>query len=129
MVRGLPKDRPIIAKAKQGLPKKMLHLGDLVWSAAGGSGLLPAYPPGNNFIGLSKSLKNLGIQGVLGMGQLVFALRHHLNLPHPPAPCKGCVMVMADHLDLGHGQKVLTDLTFARKLSNYIFFFNRFVLN
>ena len=63
-------------------------------------------PPIIHFIGGSESVKVLGVRGILIMWQLVFASRHCLILnDNKNNDLKGCVMVMADPLDLGHGKK------------------------
>ena len=57
-------------------------------------------PPNSNFRGLSKSVRIFGDRGILCMWQLVFASRHRL-IPNNKKRPKGCLMVMADPLDLG----------------------------
>ena len=47
-------------------------------SALEGRGALLISAPIRNFIGLSKYVKLFGVQGILGMGQLEFALCQHL---------------------------------------------------
>ena len=67
----------------------------------GGQGHLSSSPPSSQFIGDSESIKILGVRGILIMWQLVFASCHALYTKI----LKGCVMVMADPSDLGHGKK------------------------
>ena len=81
------------------------HIGGL-----GGSGPHIINLPSSNFIGGSESVKIMGFRGVLCIWQLVFASCHRLisknknmkkNKNKMP---KGCLMVMADPLDLGQGK-------------------------
>ena len=59
-------------------------------------------------MGGSESVQILGVLGIIIMWQLVFASCHRLILKNKnknKIHLKGCVMVMADPSDLGHGKK------------------------
>ena len=69
----------------------------------------PLISPSNGLvIGGPESVKILGVRGVLCMWQIVFALCHCLkskNNNKNNNNKKGCLMVLADPSDLGHGKK------------------------
>ena len=64
------------------------------------------------FIGDPESAKILGVRGVLCMWQLVFASCHRLKSKNNNNNNnkKGCLMVMADPSDLGHGKNIFSDI-------------------
>ena len=59
------------------------------------------HPHTSHFIGDSESIKILGVQGILIMWQLVFAMCQRLKSKKNNR--KGCLMVMTKSLELGHG--------------------------
>ena len=67
-------------------------------------GLLSKGPTPSSFIGGPESVKIFGVRGVLCMWQLVFASCHRLKSKKKKNKKKGCLMVMADPLDHGHGK-------------------------
>ena len=63
-------------------------------------------------MGGSESVKILGFCVVLCIRQLVFALCHHLiSKKKKQKMPKGCLMVMADPLDLGNGKGTIRQST------------------
>ena len=68
--------------------------------------------PTSHFIGGPESVKILGVRGILCMWPLVFALCHRLiRKKNKKKMSKGCLMVMADSSDLGHGKKKVASET------------------
>ena len=62
--------------------------------------------PISNFIGGWESVKIWGVQSILVIWQLVFAcFRVTLEVQPKQQEEKGCLMVMIDFSDLGHGKK------------------------
>ena len=66
-------------------------------------------------MGGSESVKILGVRGIIIMWQLVFASCHRLIRNNKKKKkkkiLKGCVMVMADPSDLGHGKNTILVLS------------------
>ena len=78
-------------------------------------------PPISHFIGGLKSVKIWGVQGIIIIWQLVFASCHRLKSKNKNNTKnntknnkKGCLVVMANPLDLGHGKKCLFNLSLLR---------------
>ena len=77
----------------------------------GGSGAPLISPSIGHFIGGPESVKIIGVPGVLCIWQLVFASCHRLKSNNKNNNNKkGCLMVMANHLDLDHGKNHLLTL-------------------